>query len=333
MGVDGWKRNVYVDKTGHYVVEPYLEEIVGGAQAALVDPATGRPVRMTIDPAAGAVRFSKPLLNVLAPANPTGEAAISDGGGPGFPVAGAVDVFVLADYHPFAYRISRGAADDDSPSAYLDAFGRTAVFWQRRHAASEPPHFGARELMYRTHSRSIQVARPPMAGGVTVESLGPGGAWGALAPADYVVDAANGVIALPWDADGVPFRITYTPTTPPGLPLVEIHTPQGWSIEQVIPIDTVVSEGPVMVAQETYPFSAPFTGGVLNVVRYWVFWSSTRPRYDPNMAPGPDGTLGAGSADDIGAIVQTSDVHYTTVNPCFGAGFAESRVTALPAAP
>ncbi len=87
----------------------------------------------------------------------------------------------------------------------------------------------------------------------------------------------------------------------------ELHRIGGWSQETIIPIDSVLSEGPLRVSEETYTVPA-FPGSADRVVarRYWVFWSSPRPIYDLRLA-------GAG-----GSIVrQSSDIFYCTLQPEF----------------
>lgn len=86
----------------------------------------------------------------------------------------------------------------------------------------------------------------------------------------------------------------------------EVHTVGGWSEETVLPIDTVLSEGPLRVAEETFRTPALPDGDTPFVVgrRYWVFWTSPRPVYDLRL-PGDGGSV----------VRQASNVYYCAVTP------------------
>jgi len=90
----------------------------------------------------------------------------------------------------------------------------------------------------------------------------------------------------------------------------EPHAVGGGSQETVIPIDTVLSEGPLRVAEETY--SVPRTSDTADTGRwpvarrYWIFWTSPRPLFDLR-------NVGAGG----GNVLQSSDIYYCTVAPEF----------------
>ena len=77
-----------------------------------------------------------------------------------------------------------------------------------------------------------------------------------------------------------------------------------------MPLDTVVSEGPLRVAEEVY--NVPRTGNLTDTGRwpvsrrYWLFWTSPRPLYDLRDPAGAGGVLR-----------QTSDIYYCAVAPQF----------------
>ncbi len=90
----------------------------------------------------------------------------------------------------------------------------------------------------------------------------------------------------------------------------EVHSVGGWSEETVIPIDTVLAEGPLRVAEETYRVPALQGQATPTVVarRYWVFWTSPRPGYDLRLpAAGVPGSQ----------VYQSSDIFYCAINPEF----------------
>ncbi len=346
--------NRYDPKTGLYYLRPLLVPIAGGgAPAVMIDPATSRPLRMILDVATGTVRFSKPLFNANDPGDANDEAVFYDTtaptarGGPGG-VPNLADVQIVADYTPFIYRLTRSGATDDTPSAFFDAFGRLTVFWRRSHAATEAPYFGSTELMYRTFSRSIQVARPPMIGAASSIVALDGSdllAQGLVAGTDTdngvitfapLYAGADGIVGTLDDvlSDGRIVTVTYT-SGAAGAPatVVERHQILGWSKEQVVPAtDTVMNEGPVTVRPEAYTVTAGTNAGQdpeipansqYTVVRYWVFWSSTRPQYDPAF----DTTQPPGFR---GYVLRSSDVYYTTVCPTFGSLISDIPVPRIP---
>jgi hypothetical protein len=201
--------------------------------------------------------------------------------------------------------------------------------------------------MTKKWSWGVPVDCPPMQGGkgaVTVSIpgatdpvlTGPGmptevvgalpGPPGYPARPEWDVDLTNGTVAV-WPgvyrwvtspngsqtnrspvAPGTSVRIEYDDTL--GIHRTEVHAIGGWSQEVVVPIDTVVSEGPLRVAEETYTVSS--TVGVLGpdmtwpvARRYWVFWTSPRPLYDLPTATNATG----------GIVRQSSDIYYCAVSP------------------
>lgn len=88
----------------------------------------------------------------------------------------------------------------------------------------------------------------------------------------------------------------------------EVHTIGDWSQETIVPIDSVLSEGPLRVVEETYrvPSLPVATPDMLVARRYWIFWSSPRPLYDLRDA-------GDGGSE----VRQSSDIYYCTVTPEF----------------
>jgi hypothetical protein len=284
-----------------------------------VEPRTGRPLEMSVDPAAGLIRFSVPLYNPTNPADPATFFNSTN-----FP--GLADVQIWANYTPFVYRLCRSDANDDSPSAFFDyggpglasppaitpaaraSLGRFVIFWRRSQGASEPPYFGRTSFMYKTYSTAVDVGHPPIAilTKVTDLDLPP-----ADQPAPVGVDAAAGIIGMPSNSPsgislaGHRLQVAYDSASGAGAP-VEYHTVPGWSEEKRVNIDTVYSEGPLTVRKEWY--AVPFTdsGGTTStqyLSRYWLFWTSPRGRYifDPTTG--------------VGDFVQSLDVYYATVVP------------------
>jgi hypothetical protein len=246
----------------------------------LVDPVTSMGVTMTVDPTAGIVQFSRHLFNTLNPADAT--AVFNTLNTPT-----VADVGLQVSYTPYTYRVTRSPDMDDMPSGFFDTFGRLTVFWRRSRASAEKPFFGQTALWYRTYDLSAHVLQPPMGGPPTVtDDAGvpiPGSEW--------VADLANGFVRFGPAYEGQYVRITYPSAGGPAR--TERHLIRGWGPERPVPIESVVSDSPVRVAQETY--TIPGMG--LQAVRYWLFWTSTRDVY-----------VG-------GATAQTSDVYYTTVMP------------------
>ncbi len=143
---------------------------------------------------------------------------------------------------------------------------------------------------------------------------------------EYAIDMANGVVAI-WHGafryeeiggsgnwvraeiePGDTIAIQYVSAD--GNTYTERHTVGGWSEETVVPIDTVLSEGPLSAVEETYTVpSTPVAGAPeLAARRYWVFWSSPRPLFDLRPAP---------PAGPGGGVDQSWDVYYCALVPEF----------------
>lgn len=246
----------------------------------LVDPVTSMGITMVVDPTAGIVKFSRRLFNTLNPADPM--AVINTGNTPT-----VEDVGLRVTYRPYTYRVTRSPDTDDKPSGFFDTFGRLTVFWRRTRATTEKPFFGDTSFWYRTYDLSAHVLRPPIAAVGSITDDG-----GTAIPAtDWIADNANGYVRFAPAYEGRYVRINYSQAGGPGW--TERHLIRGWGPEKPVPIETVISDAPVRVAQETY--TIPGLG--LQAVKYWLFWASTRDVY-----------TGGGTS-------QTSDVYYTTVMP------------------
>jgi hypothetical protein len=304
-------------------------QLVGSTFAATinpVEPRTGRPLEMAVDPAAGLVRFSAPLYNPTNPADPATFFNSTN-----FP--GLADVQIWANYTPFVYRLCRNDANDDSPSAFFDygdpglispagtpaeraSLGRFVIFWRRSHGASEPPHFGRTSFMYKTYSTAIEVAHPPiMPATVTLTDTG---AVPGLTFAPIGVDAAAGILGLPTTVGGLNLagrRVQVIYDSASGVVgRVEYHTVPGWSEEKRVNIDTVYSEGPLTVRKEWYAVPLTDSGGTTStqyLSRYWLFWTSPRGRYTYDSTTG------------VGEFAQSLDVYYATVVPEPGTSLTE----------
>jgi len=247
----------------------------------LTDPITSMAVTMTVDPTAGIVQFSRHLFNTLNPGDTT--AVINTGNTPN-----VADVGVRVTYTPYTYRVTRSPETDDRASAFFDPFGRLTVFWRRARGTAEKPFFGQTSFWYRTYDLSAHVQRPPMTGLPTVTD----DAGNPIAGTQWVADPDNGYVNFLSALEGQYVRITYTPQGEPAR--TERSLIRGWGPERPVPIETVVSDSPVRVTQETY--SIPGFAN-MKAVKYWLFWASTRDVYTG------------------GATAQTSDVYYTTVMP------------------
>lgn len=293
-----------------------------------VEPRAGRPLEMLVDPAAGLVRFSAPLFN---PTNPSDPSTFFNSGN--FP--GVHDVQLWANYTPYVYRICRTDANDDSPSAFFDygdptlasppitpaeraSLGRFVIFWRRSHGASDPPYFGRTAFMYKTFCSAVQVGHPPIGSLTSVNDVS-GPTPMPIAPVG--VDNAAGIIGLPESAGGVNLaghriEVVYDSVTA-GPGQREYHVVPGWSEEKRVNIDTVYSEGPLLVKREWY--AVPMTDNAGNaatqyIARYWLFWTSPRARYYYDPVAG------------TGTFYQSQDVYYTTVVPEYGTDVTETNL-------
>jgi hypothetical protein len=284
-----------------------------------IEPRTGRPLEMRVDPAAGMVQFSAPLFN---PTNPADPATFFNSTA----YAGIRDVQLWAEYTPYVYRLCRDDANDDSPSAFFDyagpnlavpagmtaqaraSLGHFMVFWRRSHASSAAPHFGRTSFMYRSFTTAVTVPPAPIARVVGVTDVTPG-----LPPLAMPVvgqDLQAGLIGLPAASGGqgtggrrvrIEYDIDNSPPT-----IIHYATVQGWGEEKRANVDTVFSEGPLVVKREWYTLDVE-TGTPPNVLqstqhlaRYWLFWTSPRSWYDPTV---PD------------EFQRSRDVYYATVVP------------------
>ncbi|MFQ6097708.1 MAG: hypothetical protein ACE5O2_08265, partial [Armatimonadota bacterium] len=257
------------------------------------DPMTGQPVYVVIDPSSGSVRFSRHLYTQTDPADPT--AVFNTGNVPNLQ-----RVEVWLDYQPYTFRLTTDGSQDDSPAVLFDRFYRIALFWRRMHNVTAASHLGATSFLYKTFSTSIQVQQPPITAGslaiLTPALPPPTQVW----PEDGIVYWSMPALQAAGVSVPAAVRVRYNGT------IEEVHTIVGWSKEYVVPLDTIVAEGPISVAQEWYVVNVPQPGGgavPMNFIKYWLFWTSNRGIYDPTS-----GSL---------AVTGQSDVYYTavTVNP------------------
>jgi len=287
--------------------------------AAYANPAQAEEwpsVRMQMDPAAGTIRWTSPLFNSDDPADPL--AVFNTGNVPGL-----VDVVMYADYTPYTMRITTAGANDDCPSAFYDLgdTNRLTVFWRRSYGSTDTPHFGRTDFMHKSWTMALQVGRPPIdtGAGITVTDVTPSPSEDLNAGAgDYTVDGDNGIITLSQIGRiGHIIRVAYTSRA--GGPRTEYHRIVGWSTEMPVPVDTVVSEGPLRVVPETYEIPDGLGGAdTVDVVRYWLFWSSPRGTYDVRDA-----------ADGGQQVHQSSDVYCAVVAPEYGSLIREVEVARI----
>jgi len=282
--------------------------------AAPPTPLGGRPVEMEVDPAAGTIRFTAPLFNPLLPSDAKAIFNTTNR-------AGLQDVQVWASYTPYVYRMCRDDANDDSPSAFFDyggpglasgftddaeraAVGRLVVFWRRSQGASDALHFGRTSFMYASLTSAIQVGHPPIDSAetttVTDVTVTP---TQAITPVGTAAD--DGIIGLPETPNRAGHLVRVTYTTRDGAAHTEYHTLQGLGAEQRVNVDTVFSEGPLVVRREWYTIPSLTVSGTASqpyVARYWLFWTSPRTWYDPAAS----------------AFRQSRDVYYAAIVPEFG---------------
>jgi hypothetical protein len=354
------ERGEYLRNRGTYRVTPILVPIDGavlppasslpvpGLPGAwfLRDPATPaanpRPVTLEVDPAAGLLQFDSALYNLGAedyrrtaapgaPIDPTTVFNSSMTLAGNLPLA---DVVVTGSYLPYVWRVTRNGAQDDSPSAFFSiaAPHRMTIFWRRSYPASEAPHFGRAAFMYRVLNNSIYVGRPPVTGAPTFTDLNTGAG---AAPVD--ADDNSGVYTFDPALDGHYIQADYR--GPGGANYSERHQIIGWSTENVVPVDTVLGEGPLVAVPETYDVPSGVAGGTMPAARYWLFWSSPRAVWDMRLAPPPveDSTNtryapGAGGVPDL-PVHGSTDIYSAVVAPEFGSLRPEvilSSVTADP---
>ncbi|MCD6360251.1 MAG: hypothetical protein J7M38_05240 [Armatimonadetes bacterium] len=327
-----WTDGRYDRATGTYVVTPLLQEITPSGDMDIAIPpghphpahvnellepsarvqAGGAPqewpsVKLRINPASGTVTWSAPLFNPDAPAD---QRAVFN---TDF-AADIVDVLMYANYTPYVTRVTVDPANDDCPSAFYDLgdSSRLTVFWRRSFGTADTPHFGRAAFMHKTYTTAIQVGQPPITSGspITLVDLNDGGTVG------YTVDRANGIITITDHSRiGNLIRVSYTSAGPAGAQ-TEVHRIVGWSSETPIPVNAVVSEGPLRVVPEIYSVPDGLGGsGTVDVVRYWLFWASPRSVYDMREA-----------ASDGQNVKQSSDVYCAVVAPEYGSLLREAEV-------
>jgi len=285
-----------------------------GAFAAPGDYEEWPSVTLQISPASGTLNWSSPLFN---PDNPGDALSVFNLGN----TADIVEVVMYADYTPFVRRVTTDAADDDSPSAFYDLgeSSRLTVFWRRAYGDTDTPHFGRPAFMHRTYTTALQVGRPPLAAGNITE------VWDLTAGVALVdgvgyrlTSPENGIIQIYPDmttAQGlVGHRIRVTYVDGAGGTQVEQHRVVGWSTETPVPVNAVLSEGPLRVFPEIYTIA----GTNAQTVRYWLAWASGRPVYDLR------------AANNNGQQVhQSSDVYLAVVAPEYSSLIADLQVPRL----
>jgi hypothetical protein len=306
----------------------------------LRDPASSaanpRPLTLEIDPSAGVAQFSSPLYNQsveeyrrlfnnAAPVDPTTVFNSSMALG-GVPLA---DVVMNGWYVPYVWRVTRSGAQDDAPSAFYgcSTANRLTVFWRRSYPASESPHFGRAAFMYKVLTNSLYVGRPPVTGNPTFTDLTAGGAVTPTA-----ADNASGTYTFPAALDGHYIGVDYT--GPGGANYSERHQVVGWSTESIVPVDTVIGEGPLVAVPETYDVPDGTGNGTMPAVRYWLFWSSPRGVWDLRLVEDPGGTryVPGGGAPDL-PIHASTDIFSAVVAPEFGSLRPEMTVSSVTADP
>ncbi|MGQ9732260.1 MAG: hypothetical protein ACUVX8_13440 [Candidatus Zipacnadales bacterium] len=301
----------------------------GAGSYTPVEPVTGNPLEMYVDPAAGLIRFSAPLFNVTNPSDPRTYFNAAD-----FP--GLVDVQIWVNYVPYVYRICRDDANDDSPSAFFDyaditlaspgglspadlaSLGRFVVFWRRSYSSADAPHFGRTSFMYKTYTTAIQVHHPPINAISSVTDVTPPGGINVSLP--LPTDADGGIIGIPPTLGGVStagHRMAIAYDSASRGSCVEYHLVQGWSQEQRVNVDSVYSEGPLVVEREWYAVNMTDSLGNTGtefLSRYWLFWTSPRGcyNYDPSTV--------------TGGFFRSRDVYYATVVPEWGTSVTERHL-------
>lgn len=327
-----WNSGTYERSTGTYVVTPLLWRITPTGDVDLpVPPGHPHPlhanellepsarvqgagpteewpsVKLRINPASGTVTWSAPLFNPEAPGDQ--RAIFNTDFAPDI-----VDVLMYANYTPYVTRVTTDPANDDCPSAFYDLgeSSRLTVFWRRSFGTTDTPHLGRAAFMHKTYTTAIQVGQPPInsSAPITVEDLNDGGT------VPYTVDHRNGIITITDQRRiGNLIRVTYTSAGPGGT-RTEVHRIVGWSTETPVPVNTVVSEGALRVVPEIYEVPDGLGGsGTVDVVRYWLFWSSPRAVYDVRAA-----------ASDGQRIKQSSDVYCAVVAPEYASLIREADV-------
>ncbi|MGI5816671.1 MAG: hypothetical protein ACOX9R_01095 [Armatimonadota bacterium] len=286
---------------------------------AWTDPANAEPwpaVTLTINPSSGMVQWSSSLFN---PDNPDDRSAVFNAQN----TPNLRDVVVYADYTPFIRRVTTDSADDDSPSAFWNQgdSGRMTVFWRRSYGDTDTPHFGRPSFMYRSYTRAVQVGRPEIGSITTVRDETLNEVLDVAAGQYQLRSATSGVIDIEPDPvtslSRIGHRIAVTYQDADGATRTERHRVVGWSLETPVPINAVISEGPVRVTPEVYTVDP---GGItpFETVRYWLTWSSPRGVYDLRPAA-------AGGQ----RVHQSSDVYLAVVAPEHSSLIADLEVPRL----
>ena len=327
-----WRNGTYDRARGIYRVRPVLygwsgaslpaafavAPPDGGTGQCLRDPHSSatnpQPLMMDINIAAGTVQFTSPLFNEDVPTDRSAAFTSAFTGPSGYPL---VDVILRINYTPYIYRITRGGADDDSPSAFYDptVAQRLTVFWRRTYPALAASQAGRPAFMYKVYTTSVQVGRPPVNGNPTFTDAVSGGNVtpnSSDAPSGiYNFNASDITRFLNVDYTGVDGNHT------------ERHQVIGWSQETMIPVGTGLGEGSPVVVPESFgvPQTEGDTNNVIPAVRYWLFWSSLRGVYDLRLAENG----GTRTAGDL-AVHPSSDVYTAVVAPEFGSLAPEREI-------
>ena len=117
---------------------------------------------------------------------------------------------------------------------------------------------------------------------------------------------------------------------------VEYHTVQGWSQEQRVNVDSVYSEGPLVVEREWYASSMTDSlgnAGTEFLSRYWLFWTGLGTVYDMRLinaaVPGTTPDVPSRAGGDP-AIYQSADVYTAVVSPHVGPVLRERPMSSVP---
>ncbi|HIE51929.1 MAG TPA: hypothetical protein EYP85_09235 [Armatimonadetes bacterium] len=210
-------------------------------------------------------------------------------------------VEVYADYTTGTWRVTQDPGNDSRPSAVLDGLKRMFIAWQR----TSPT--GRTSLWYTLFSNAIQVNNPPLSNLLDVRLYGTGAT---LTPGVDFVYNANGYLYFQDWYEGQRVQVTYV-----GYPDArgitchsEVHQVGGFTPERPVPMDTVVSESQVAAVPETFlvQYGTDQQGNPLTLpaVKYWLFWSSTRDRFD----------------EATQAQYRSGDIYFGALVPSFPAG-------------
>ncbi len=234
---------------------------------------------------------------------------------------------IKTDYPPM--QGPKGGADPAPlvylPENYNAGLGPTGPY-PKASAPKPPGGLNGPGVLYET--RNV----PTDTQATALPTLNGGGAW-----PEYDVDLTNGEIVI-WPGTYRWWQFPYggyskgyiTPGTTIFVQYTDVygnkhlgepHTIGGWSQETVIPIDTVLSEGPLRVSEEVYSVPPTAAQSGSNPAwpvsrRYWLFWTSPRPLYDLRPPAGGGGQMR-----------QSSDIYFCTVAPEVPAFIAERNAS------